>query len=144
GNSEILICVGYNEACHKDYVIIIEVYSSGREKRLGVYCALLAPGPLIISFDVNAVKILLETDQSGKASGFSAAYNSITYTTLVGGSFEIIDCKFIFLKLDCGQNIFNSVNGLITSPRFPKPYYLKTSVQLVYYCGGKKQNTASF
>ncbi|RWS18651.1 Cubilin-like protein, partial [Leptotrombidium deliense] len=111
--SETLIGGGCNEACHEDYITIIEVYSSGREKRIGVYCALSAPGPFISSYGVNAVKILFETDQSRQASGFSASYNFIISTTLVE---------------DCEQNITNSVNGLITSPQFPNPYNPKRQV----------------
>ncbi|RWS19707.1 CUB domain-containing protein-like protein, partial [Leptotrombidium deliense] len=105
--SETVLGAGYNEACHEDYITMIEVYPSGREQRIGVYCALSAPGPFISNLGVSAVKILFETDQSGQASGFSAAYNFITSTALIG---------------DCGRNITNSVSGVITSPRFPNPY----------------------
>ncbi|RWS07949.1 cubilin-like protein, partial [Dinothrombium tinctorium] len=105
--AELVKGAGYNDACKEDYIKITEVYPSGREQTIGVYCTISAPGPFLSNIGVQSVKILLETDAYGQASGFSASYNFLPVQNILG---------------DCGENITNLSNGVIVSPQYPQPY----------------------
>lgn len=62
----------FSEICREDWIEIYELYPSGREKKVGRYCGRTAPGPLIS--EVDALKVVLQTDDKGVASGFTATY----------------------------------------------------------------------
>ena len=93
---------GYNDECKEDWLEVYEVLSSGREIKYGRYCGATAPGPIITDFGVNRMKIILNTDDTGVSSGFSASYSFIDSTDNLG--IVSIDCdlrlsRFISLFL---------------------------------------------
>ena len=98
---------GYNEVCNEDWIEIYQVFPSGREYKFGRYCSETAPGAIVSDLGVNLMKVILSTDESGVASGFSAGYQFLPAMTVLG---------------DCGQNFTNQENGVITSPGYPSPY----------------------
>ncbi|XP_065293590.1 cubilin-like isoform X1 [Dermacentor albipictus] len=98
---------GYNEACVEDWLEIYEVSAKGESSKIGRYCAKTAPGPIVSDTGVNMMKVILHTDSSGVASGFSATYYFLKDVNKFG---------------DCGGNITGEENGLITSPGYPNPY----------------------
>ncbi len=77
---------GYNDVCLEDWLEIYEIHSSGREIKYGKYCSATAPGPIISDFGVNRMKIVLNTDDTGVSSGFSASYNFINAISSFGGN----------------------------------------------------------
>lgn len=105
-NPEKLVA-GYNDVCQEDWLEIYEIHSSGREIKFGKYCSVTTPGPIITDFGVNKMKIILNTDESGVSSGFSATYHFIDAISSFG---------------DCGSNITGLENGIITSPNYPNGY----------------------
>jgi hypothetical protein len=99
--------MGYNDVCTEDWIEVYQVFPSGREYKFGRYCSATAPGPIVSDIGVNVMKVILSTDESGVASGFSAGYQFLTAMTALG---------------DCGQNFTHQENGVITSPGYPSPY----------------------
>ncbi|KAL3204476.1 hypothetical protein MRX96_011485 [Rhipicephalus microplus] len=97
---------GYNEACVEDWLEIYEVSAKGESNKIGRYCARTAPGPIVSDTGINMMKVILHTDSSGVASGFSATYYFLKDVNKFG---------------DCGGNITGEENGLITSPWVPEP-----------------------
>jgi len=79
---------GYNDVCQEDWIEIYEVLFSGREIKYGRYCSATAPGPIISDFGVNRMKIILNTDETGVSSGFSASYNFINAISSFGGNIK--------------------------------------------------------
>ncbi|XP_076352181.1 cubilin-like isoform X2 [Tachypleus tridentatus] len=105
--SSLISSHGYNEMCTEDWIEIYEVYPSGRENKFGRYCSRTAPGPVVSDVGVHDMKVMLNTDNSDVASGFSATY-----------LFFPSKPKFS----DCGGNMTGTSNGIITSPGFPSAY----------------------
>lgn len=68
-----------SEICREDWIEIYELYPSGRERKLGRYCGRTAPGPVMS--EVDALKVILQTDDKGVASGFTATYEFFTADT---------------------------------------------------------------
>ena len=80
-----MAAIGYNEHCTEDWLEVYQVYPSGREYKFGRFCASTAPGPIISDVGVHSMKILLNTDDVGAASGFSASYHFLPALTTLGG-----------------------------------------------------------
>lgn len=123
------VTIGYNDVCTEDWIEVYEVFPSGREYKLGRYCASSAPGPIVSDLGVHNMRVILKTDEIGVASGFLASYTFLPETDVLGSKFYIrIRFQNIFLTLastpflGCGQNFTNSKNGVLSSPGYPKPY----------------------
>lgn len=84
--SELIVkSVGYNDVCSEDWIEIYEIYPSGRNQKIGRYCASSAPGPFLSALGVNVVRIILNTDETGHASGFRAKYAFLPNKSSTGG-----------------------------------------------------------
>ena len=77
--------IGYSEFCTEDWLEVYEMHPSGRESLIGRYCAYSAPGPILSDFGVNSMKVILRTDATAVASGFSASYQFLPMMTSLGG-----------------------------------------------------------
>ena len=88
--------VAYNDVCKEDWLEVYEIHPDGREVKFGRFCATSAPGPIITDVGVNSMKVILSTDDSGVASGFSASYSFIEGISAFGG----INSELIFAKFD--------------------------------------------
>lgn len=80
-----LASIGYNDVCSEDWIEVYQIYPSGREYKFGRFCASTAPGPIVTDVGVSSMKVLLNTDEVGAASGFSASYHFLPTMTSLGG-----------------------------------------------------------
>ena len=99
------IKIGYNEACVEDWIEIYEVYLSGKEYKIGRYCANSAPGPFVTNQGIHQLKIILSTDETGMSSGFLASYYFMSDDNLMKGLFF-----FFFLIFSFKLNLSNQFN----------------------------------
>jgi len=81
--------IGYNDVCTEDWIEVYEIFPSGREYKFGRFCAATAPGPIVSDVGVNLMKVILSTDASGVASGFSGSYQFLPAMTSLGGELVV-------------------------------------------------------
>lgn len=81
------VTIGYNDVCTEDWIEVYEIFPSGREYKLGRYCASSAPGPIVSDFGVHNMRVILKTDEIGVASGFLASYTFLPETDVLGSKF---------------------------------------------------------
>lgn len=91
-----LVVSGYNEVCQEDWLELYEIHPDGKEVKFGRYCSKSAPGPIITEVGINRMKIILNTDDAGVASGFSATYNFIKAIRKIGGNKAFYLQLFVF------------------------------------------------
>lgn len=69
----------------EDWLEIYEVSTKGESSKVGRYCAKTAPGPIVSDAGVNMMKVILHTDHTGVAGGFSATYYFLKDVNKFGG-----------------------------------------------------------
>lgn len=107
--------IGYNEFCTEDWVEIYEMHPSGREFMYGRFCANTAPGPILSDVGVNSMKVILRTDETAVASGFSATYQFLPTMTSLGGTCAPIHSLINHSPCSCTQSDSRPNNLFITS-----------------------------
>ncbi|XP_059082755.1 cubilin-like isoform X2 [Tigriopus californicus] len=95
--------------CVEDWLEIYQIYRDNSEELVGRYCANSAPGPVVSLRELAVgLKVFLHTDEQDVYSGFLGRYRFFEETSVFGN--------------ECGGNITNLENGIISSPNYPEKY----------------------
>ena len=76
------------DSCQYDWVELYNMFPDDSSQLIGRYCGISAPGPVISEMGSNTMKIILNTDKEGVASGFKVRYFFETRGSVFGGKFQ--------------------------------------------------------
>lgn len=81
--------------CQEDWLEIYNLYRDGKEKLIGRYCGMTAPGPLDSNRGAVGVRVILHSDQEGVFSGFKARYTFEVAKSIFGGKLSSYWYKYM-------------------------------------------------
>uniref|UniRef100_T1IVJ3 CUB domain-containing protein n=1 Tax=Strigamia maritima TaxID=126957 RepID=T1IVJ3_STRMM len=100
-----LSTVQYGNSCQNDWIEIDNILSDGRPMVIGRYCGTKTPGPIVTNFGSQILRVSFHTDETNVGNGFRARYIFQSEESIFG---------------DCGKNISDLEDGILSSPGYPE------------------------